>query len=1220
MFRVLLLLGVFLSVELSLLHAQDVPPDEIGLSHQGLQKIETYLQRQCDEGRIAGAVAAVARHGRVGFLRAVGHRDLEFDVPMRADSLFRIASMTKAITSAAVMSLVEEGSISLDDPVSKHLPEFKRNQKGLPTIHDLLTHRSGLTYGWFGPEELDTIYRENKINHLFEPTAETMGDRVERIAKLPLKFEPRTAWDYGVSTDVLGRVIEVASGQTLDQFFKERFLRPLGMNDTFFHVPKNKQSRLASLYTIGEDSRLERVGSKPIQKSFFRFSADYCTVPGKFYSGGGGLVSSTGDYLRFLHMLLRGGELDGVRVLRQETVAAMTRNQIGDMTIYLPGHGDGFGFGFGVVTDRGADTDEFSVGSYSWGGIFNTYFWVDPQQELVGVLMTQVFPNDHLSIRDDFRELAYAAIDDSVSKRTPDKQPRKDNASPVSDGQRVQVHSAEATKPTIGQVTLLAAEYKTLDCYKIKTPTAVYYLDKVGAGLAGMVDADGNDWLSFDPKEGTGAAGEYRGFPNAVFQEAGSYFHARNSGTDPCITTIETQTEDRVVISAESDNGKWAARYTFTPSECTFTMTKKPEGHPYWVLYEGTPGGQYDDSDWWMTARDGKKRPMGERHDEDLPGMAETGEWIAFGDNKASQMLVLRHLEDDAHPDRFYEMESKMTVFGFGRAGMKKYLSTVPQSFSIGFRPATKTLTAEASEAPSPRRAKMQFAFTNKGNAQAGAKLFHDQRTKCSTCHQVGKEGGRVGPDLSNIGGKFDRPHLIDSLLYPSRQIGYGYETTIILTEDGRTISGIAKEATDSHITLLDSTNKNIRVARSEIVESKVSKTSIMPSGLEGSLSDQEFVDLVAYLETLGRGKAKFGGGVSGPITLAEGFQLTTVATGLSGAVAMEIAPDGRLFICEQSGTLKVSPPIDSLTDGPQSLVDALSIPVELDWERGLIGVTVAPDFPSSPHVYVVYVTDKPHTHHRVSRFTIVGDSIDPNSEVLLLEGDDQSKFGGNVPAGHQGGGIHFGPDGKLYIGIGEQTAGKPAQQMNALQGKLLRINRDGSIPDDNPFDAETSGKYRSIWAKGCRNPFTFAFSRSGDMLVNDVGGKFEEVNRGAAGANYGWPGVDHGPTQRAGITGSIHHYPQSCINGGDFCESDRWPNEYRDKYFFADFNQGWVKYIDPKSPGKSHPFLKGVRRPVDLRFAPDGSLYVLLRNAWVVDDKFQGGTGALLRISRTSE
>jgi glucose/arabinose dehydrogenase len=226
------------------------------------------------------------------------------------------------------------------------------------------------------------------------------------------------------------------------------------------------------------------------------------------------------------------------------------------------------------------------------------------------------------------------------------------------------------------------------------------------------------------------------------------------------------------------------------------------------------------------------------------------------------------------------------------------------------------------------------------------------------------------------------------------------------------------------------------------------------------------------------------------------------------------------------------------------------------------------------------------------------------------------------VPAGHQGGALHFGKDGKLYIAIGDQTAGKPAQELNSLLGRLLRINPDGSIPGDNPFFSKAAGKYRATWALGLRNPFTFAVQpETGRLFINDVGGKAEEINEGVAGANYGWPAVDHGPTADRRFRGPIHHYPTACITGGAFAPAGLgWPEEYRGQYFFGDFNHGWLKTIDPAKPAVARPFATGLRRPVDLRFAGDGSLYVLVRDAWVIDKLFKGRTGALLRIRHTGK
>lgn len=765
-----------------------------------------------------------------------------------------------------------------------------------------------------------------------------------------------------------------------------------------------------------------------------------------------------------------------------------------------------------------------------------------------------------------------------------------------------------------------------LDCYKIETANATYYLDKIGAGLSSMIDRDGNDWINFHPQQGSGAAGEYRGFPNAVFKEAGSYFHPRNTGTDPCVTIIEEESPNRVVISAHSDNGLWAGEFVFTNESCTFTMTKKPADHSFWVLYEGTPGGQYDDTDWWIKSGSGTKLPLTKSSEGDIVGP----EWIAFGDKNLPRALVLHHVQDDDFTDRFYQMEKKMTVFGFGRDGMTKHLKTLPQSVSIRFLESVdydtihQTITETRTTIRGQHEALEQFALTNKGDAAAGRALFfEDKRTQCSSCHRVNEDGGDVGPDLSKIGGKFDRPHLIESLLTPSKQIVEGYRTRLIVTDDGKSYSGIVKSRDEMNVSMVDATNKRHDLATENIEEQIETSISLMPAGLADSLSPIEFTHLVAYLETLQSGKASFGSGVTGPIQLPDGFEITTVATGLSGATAFEIAKDGRMFVCEQHGTLRVVKN-GKLLDQP-----FVTIPVEFNWERGLIGVTVAPDFPSDPYVYVVYVSEKPYTHHRVSRFRADGDVAVPDSEEILLKGDDQSKFGGNVPAGHQGGAIHFGNDGKLYIGLGEQTAKTPSQRLDALQGKILRLNPDGSMPTDNPFITMTTGKYQSIWAMGCRNPFTFAVRElTGEILINDVGGKFEEVNRGVAGANYGWPNTDHGPTDKQDITGPIHFYPEASISGGDFSDSiETWPTEWRGKYFFADFVHGWIKVLDsgadvssrsPKDPLPASTFAQGLRRIVDLRFSDDGSLYVLLRNAWIVDDKFKGGTSSLMRIRYT--
>jgi uncharacterized repeat protein (TIGR03806 family) len=349
---------------------------------------------------------------------------------------------------------------------------------------------------------------------------------------------------------------------------------------------------------------------------------------------------------------------------------------------------------------------------------------------------------------------------------------------------------------------------------------------------------------------------------------------------------------------------------------------------------------------------------------------------------------------------------------------------------------------------------------------------------------------------------------------------------------------------------------------------------------------------------------------------LPEGFADSTIATGLTGATALAVAPDGRVFVCEQTGTLRVVKD-DKLLSEP-----FVTLPVDSFWERGLIGVCLHPDFPHQLFVYVCYVAARPYPHHVVSRFTARGDVAEPNSEVVLLEGDDQRKLGGAQPAGHQGGAIHFGKDGKLYVAIGEQTAGTPAQRLDTFQGKLLRLNADGSIPEDNPFVKETKGKYRAIWALGLRNPFAFAVQPgTGRIFINDVGNaRIEEINEGVAGANYGWP-ESEGPTTNPKHRGPIYFYDHKMgrsITGGTFYNPVKvqFPKRYVGRYFFLDFMDHWLRVLDPDQPESAEVFATGLAGPVDIATAPDGSLYYLNRKEWVKDERFQKGTGALHRIT----
>ncbi|HEV3162415.1 MAG TPA: PQQ-dependent sugar dehydrogenase [Isosphaeraceae bacterium] len=511
-----------------------------------------------------------------------------------------------------------------------------------------------------------------------------------------------------------------------------------------------------------------------------------------------------------------------------------------------------------------------------------------------------------------------------------------------------------------------------------------------------------------------------------------------------------------------------------------------------------------------------------------------------------------------------------------------------------------------------------QHALSHKGDPAHGKTLFGTLKpVACATCHRVRGEGGDIGPDLSAIAGKFDRPHLIESILEPSRQIVEGYRITIVATKAGQVLRGIVRTESADELTLVDAEGKRHVVATADIEERGLGTFSLMPEGLAGKVSAPDFTDLVAYLETLRPSHAPTPGEhVSGSLTLPDGFTSRRVAVDLTGATAMEIAPDGRIFVCEQTGTLRVVKR-DKLLAEP-----FVTLKVDSQWERGLIGVTIDPEFEKNSYVYLCTVVPDPYPHHRIVRLTADGDRAKPGSELVLLEGDDQSKMGGSVPAGHQGGALHFGRDGKLYASIGEQTAGAPAQDLHSLLGKLLRLNPDGSIPTDNPFYDRTEGKYRAIWAYGLRNPFTFAVQPgSGRIFINDVGqDKWEEVNEGFAGANYGWP-TSEGQTHDSRFRAPIHVYPVASVAGGAFVpEHLRWPERFHGRYLFMDFVHGWIKVLGPAKPAEATPFVSGLTRPVDLRFAPDGSLYVLLRDAWVIDREFQPRTGSLIKIQYQPE
>jgi CubicO group peptidase (beta-lactamase class C family) len=420
--RIYVLLG-FLLVS-CLVAAQDLPaakPESVGLSAERLERIGATVQRNIDDKRIAGAVTLVARRGHVAWFKAQGMMDREAAKPMRTDAMFRICSMTKPITSVAVMMLYEEGRFLLEEPISKYLPEFKNPKvfvkpvSGAPysipatkeiTIRDLLRHTSGLVYNW--NPDLGPLYAEANVASGLNHYDGTIGENVKRLAGIPLLFNPGERYEYGLSVDVLGRLIEVVSGQPLDEFFRTRIFEPLGMKDTYFYPPESKLDRLATAYTYYVDKGLNRFPDTPIQEGPFVYSADYpYRGPKKLFSGGAGLVSTAMDYARFCQMVLDGGKTGNVRLLSRKSVELMTQDQLGKIN---PDFGMGLGFGVDGIKTPLAELG--SPGENFWGGFFYTQFFVDQKEQMIVIFMAQLHPNGGLMLDRQVHTLAYQAIMD----------------------------------------------------------------------------------------------------------------------------------------------------------------------------------------------------------------------------------------------------------------------------------------------------------------------------------------------------------------------------------------------------------------------------------------------------------------------------------------------------------------------------------------------------------------------------------------------------------------------------------------------------------------------------------------------------------------------------------------------------------------------------------------------------------------------------------------
>lgn len=403
----------------------EVDPGEVGFDAGRLARIDAHFQRYVDDGLLPGWLIAIARRGQIAHLSTYGQRDLESGRPVELDTLWRIFSMTKPITSVAAMMLYEEGAFELKDPVSRFIPAFadtKVYRSGSTVnpvlepqtepvrVWHLLTHTSGLTYGFHHAHPVDAMYRAGGFEW-GNPPGQDLEQICTTFASFPLLFQPGTEWNYGVSTDVLGRVVEVASGQPLDVFLEERIFGPLGMSDTAFYA--KDLDRLAALYipTPGTRKAMRLDGL-----------ADAAKTKPDYLSGGGGLVASAGDYHRFNRMLLNGGELDGVRLLGTRTVGYMAQNHLpGGQDLEQFGRplfaetsfdGVGFGLGFSVVQDRVANKVLSSVGEFGWGGAASTAFWVDPAEEVTAVFMTQLLPSSTHPIRPQLKQLVYQALVD----------------------------------------------------------------------------------------------------------------------------------------------------------------------------------------------------------------------------------------------------------------------------------------------------------------------------------------------------------------------------------------------------------------------------------------------------------------------------------------------------------------------------------------------------------------------------------------------------------------------------------------------------------------------------------------------------------------------------------------------------------------------------------------------------------------------------------------
>ena len=420
--RILTLIFLCLLIESSFAQTlKESSPETAGMSAERLKRIDNVLQEYIDKKWIAGASAIVAKNGKIIYYKAAGFNDVEKNIALKRDAIFRIASQTKAITSVAIMMLYEEGKFLLKDPVSKYIPEFDKQTvldkfneadttyttvpaKRSITIHDLLTHTSGIGYAQIGSREANAIYAKNGIVGGIGVGKILLSDKMKKLGSLPLLHQPGEQWTYGLNTDLLGYLVEVVSGMSLDEFFSKRIFVPLGMKDTYFYLPKEKHNRLAILYTENEQKQI--VKAPDHLNSNGDFVSDYPNLAGTYFSGGGGLSSTAMDFAIFMQMLLNGGEYNGKRLLSRSTVTMMTVSQYDK----LNWPDNKMGLGFSIATEKSLASSPLSPGSFSWGGMFSSSYWIDPKEKIVAQLFLNQYPQSHGEIHDKFKVLVYQAI------------------------------------------------------------------------------------------------------------------------------------------------------------------------------------------------------------------------------------------------------------------------------------------------------------------------------------------------------------------------------------------------------------------------------------------------------------------------------------------------------------------------------------------------------------------------------------------------------------------------------------------------------------------------------------------------------------------------------------------------------------------------------------------------------------------------------------------